>query len=324
MTARPPAVSVLMTAYNREPFIGAAIESVLAQRFGDFELLIVDDRSADRSVEIARTYERVDPRVRVVVNERTLGQFGNRNRAAALARGRLLKYHDSDDLMYPHCLEIMVALLDAEPRAGFGISAVRGWPGGPAPMLLSPRECYRREFLGFGLFMCGPASGLFRAEVFRDLGGFPEQGVPSDHLFWLRACARHHVLLMPGDLFWYRLHPGQELQRADAARQYAEVPGQVWRALADQACPLDPAERALARRNQVWTVARLTARDVRGGRLGLAWYRLRRAGPRPIDWIRYLRRPRRDGLAGTPLDDAGGIIVPPWLRGKPAPPRAAE
>ena len=63
----PPAVSVLMTAFNREQYVGAAIESVLAQTFSDFELVVVDDRSGDRTVEIARGYES-DGRVRVVVN----------------------------------------------------------------------------------------------------------------------------------------------------------------------------------------------------------------------------------------------------------------
>ena len=83
-----PAVSVLLTTYNRESFLASAIESVLCPDLQDFELLIVDDGSTDRTVEIARAYERLDSRVRVVVNERNLGQFRNRNRAAELARGR--------------------------------------------------------------------------------------------------------------------------------------------------------------------------------------------------------------------------------------------
>src|SRR5262249_21757694 len=102
-------VSVLVTSYNRERYIGASIESVLAQTFGDFELLVTDNCSTDHTLDVARGYERVDRRVRVVVNERNLGQFGNRNRAAELARAALIKYHDSDDVMYPHCLAAMVA-----------------------------------------------------------------------------------------------------------------------------------------------------------------------------------------------------------------------
>src|SRR4029077_967737 len=150
-----PLVSVLMTAYNRAAFIDSSIQSVLGQTLADFELLIVDDQSTDGTLEIARQYERRDCRVRVVVNERNLGDYGNRNRAAELARGSFLKYHDSDDLMYPHCLSVMVPMLQSEPRAGFGLTAGRLWPGGPCPMLLTPRMAYQREFLGEGLFMCG-------------------------------------------------------------------------------------------------------------------------------------------------------------------------
>ena len=86
----------------------------------------------------------------------------NRNEAASLARGEYLKYHDSDDVMYRHCLAVMVEALDAEPRAGFALSGSRDWPGGKCPMLLTPRLAYEREFLGTGLFHVGPACAMFR------------------------------------------------------------------------------------------------------------------------------------------------------------------
>ena len=171
-----PLVSVLLTAFNRESYLAASIESVLAQTWGDFELIVVDDRSTDGTIDIARRYERLDSRVRVVLNDRNYGQFANRNHAASLATAPFLKFHDSDDLMYPHCLGVMVPALRGEPRAGFGLSSSRAWPGGAVPMLLTPRQSYQREFLGFGLFMCGPAAALFRTDVFRDLGGFEDYG----------------------------------------------------------------------------------------------------------------------------------------------------
>ena len=86
-----PLVSVLITSYNREKYIASSIESVLAQTFGDFELLITDNCSTDSSVEIANEYASRDARIRVVVNETNLGQFGNRNRAMTLARGQYIK-----------------------------------------------------------------------------------------------------------------------------------------------------------------------------------------------------------------------------------------
>jgi glycosyltransferase involved in cell wall biosynthesis len=306
-------VSVLMTAYNRERYIAAAIESVLAQTFTDIELIIVDDDSTDATVAIARRYEQLDPRVHVHVNPVNLGDYANRNHAARLARGRYLKYHDSDDLMYPHCLKTMVQALDAEPRAGFAMTTAWAWPGGPSPMLSTPRMSYQREFLGFGLFMCGPSCGLFRRDVFRALGGFDDIGVASDYAFWLKACARYSALLVYADLFWYRQHAGQELHSRKAARQYAELPRVVWAALHAPDCPLERGELGTARRNFVWTIAKQSYRDLRRGRFGLAFYRYRRAGVSLLDWMRYLRRPRRHALAGTPLGPDGDVLIPAAL-----------
>ena len=308
-----PAVSVLMTSYNREAHIAEAIESVLAQWYEDFELLIVDNCSTDGSVAIAREYEAKDRRVRVHVNERNLGQFGNRNRAAQLARAPLMKYHDSDDLMYPHCLAVMVPPLQAEPRAGFGLSLSRDWAGGPAPMLLTPRMLYQREFLSYDRpLLAGPACGLFRTRVFLDLGGFEDRGMPSDNLFWLKACARVNVLALPGDLFWYRRHAGQLLQSPQAVMQYTIMAGERLRALAAPECPLLPDEREEATRAVMVELAREVAADLRAKRWGAARARLQHAGVSAVDLARELRRPRRDGMAGTPLDEHGEYLVPDW------------
>jgi glycosyltransferase involved in cell wall biosynthesis len=262
-------------------------------------------------VAVARRYE-ADPRVRVVVNERNLGDYPNRNRAALLARGEFLKYHDSDDVMYPHCLATMLAPLRAEPRAALALSASWSWPGGPCPMLLSPRMAYQREFLGGGLFMGGPSAGLFRADDFRRVGGFPERGVGSDYLFWLDACARLWTLLVPGDLYWYRTHQQQELVSPMAAREYAMVAGEAWRALESPTCPLTPEERETARRNVAYNTAKLCVRDVRRGRAGIARVRLAHANLGWRDWVRYLRPPRRRLLAGTPLDEGRDYVIPGW------------
>jgi glycosyltransferase involved in cell wall biosynthesis len=184
-----PAISVLLAVYNREPYIAASIDSVLAQTHTDFELIICDDGSTDATRAIVEKYAKRDARIRFAVNERNLGQFENRRYAASLARGVYLKYHDSDDVIYPHCLETMLRALDAEPRAAFALSGSHHWPGGPCPMLLTPRLSYEREFLGSGLFHLGPAAALFRADAFRELGGFPVAGVATDYQFCHEACA---------------------------------------------------------------------------------------------------------------------------------------
>ena len=307
-----PRVSVLLTTYNRERYVASSIESVLGQTFGDFELVVSDNCSTDGTLEIVRAYERRDPRIRVFVNAQNIGQFPNRNHAVELARTPLLKYHDSDDLMYPHCLDVMVKMLLSEPRAGFGLSTGWAWPGGPCPMLLTPRMAYQREYFGTGLFMCGPSGAIFRAEVFRELGGFVDRGAPSDYLFWLRACARVSVVLLPADLFWYRMHSTQEFQSDKAQGEYALAAAEAWRALDAPECPLTPEEREQAKRNRTYHLAKRTLQDARRGRWRSARQRLRQSGLGLADWAKYLRPPQRDLMAGTPVDVHGEFVIPRW------------
>ena len=296
-----PRVSVLLTTYNRESFVAESIESVLAQSLTDFELVICDDQSHDGTVDIINHYARRDSRIRFSVNERNLGDYRNRRRVASVAQGRFLKYHDSDDVMYRHCLATMVDLLEAEPRAAFALSGARDWPGGPCPMLLTPRLAYEREFLGSGLFQQGPASALFRADAFRELGGFPEVDYSGDYLFWLRACATVNVLLVPGDLFYYRVHPGQEFTKPASVEAYARGAAEAWRMLNSAQCPLSGDALEIGKRNFVFGQARVVGRHLKNGRFRSAVIRLRYGGLGPGDWVTYLRPPRRSSSAGTPV-----------------------
>jgi len=296
----PPALSVLMTAYNRAAYIGEAIESVLAQTFTDFELVVVDDCSTDGTADIATAYAARDGRVRVVRNQRNLGDYPNRNRAAELVRAPYFKYHDSDDVMYSHCLRVMHGMLASEPRAAFALSASRPWPGGACPMLLTPALAFEREFLGGGLFHVGPAAALFRTEFFRSLGGFPEMGIASDAIFWPRACRAGNVLLVPGDLFFWREHAGQEYARRQNRIDRARAARETWRALFDEGCPLSGDALEQARRNYAFIVARTAYRYCKRGELPSALASLRHSAVTPLQLLRYLRPPRRSPQAGTP------------------------
>jgi len=295
-----PLVSVLLTAYNREGYLGASIESVLAQTCGDFELIITDDRSSDGTLEIAREYQRKDCRIRVHANERNLGDYGNRNFAASLASGEFLKFHDSDDVMYPHCLEVMVRYLSASHSAAFALSAHRAWTGAACPMVSTPCLSYQREFLGFGMFNQGPANALFRTGAFRLLGGFDDVGPHSDLAFWLRVCRSVNVLLIPADLYWYRVHDGQHLRTGQAAFDQARAARFYWEALRHPECPLAGADLRMARRNVAFAAAKLAVRALKRGHLQLATAYLRHSGLSAGEWARYLRPPRRAAAAGAP------------------------
>ena len=108
-----PRVSIVMPTYNRKDTIRRAIDSVLQQRFADWELLIVDDGSTDGTKELVAG---IDPRVRVIVQENR-GVAGARNRALAEVRGGLVAFLDSDDAWTPHHLALATAFFDAHPEA---------------------------------------------------------------------------------------------------------------------------------------------------------------------------------------------------------------
>ena len=308
-----PKVTVVVTCFNRERYLKASIESVLSSSFENFELLVLDDASTDASVDIARGLAQADRRVRVVVNETNLGDYPNRNRALDLVATPLLKYHDSDDLMYPHCLETLVTLLDAEPSAGFALSSGRCWRGGPCPMLLTPRLAYRREYLGGGLFHCGPSGALFSTGVLRGFDGFPDRGVASDFCFWLKAAAKTPLVLAPGDLMWYRIHRGQEFFGERAARAYAVASGEAWKALVSADCPLTGEELSLAKRSCMHNLLRNSLYDARRGHLSFVRALFKSAGIRVRDVFRYLPRRTDDPKLGSPLDENDDYIVPSWL-----------
>src|SRR5580692_3062565 len=141
-----PLISVLMTSYNREKYIAESIKSVLASTYGDFELIIVDDCSTDRTVDIARSFANQDERVKVFVNDRNLGRFANRNLAAEYAKGTYLKYLDSDDLIYPSGLQTLADMMEGFPEAGYGLCSLEQDDDRIFPFILSPREAYERHF----------------------------------------------------------------------------------------------------------------------------------------------------------------------------------
>ena len=116
-----PRVTVFIPVYNREQYIGPAIESILSQSFSDFELLLVDDGSTDGSLRTMRAYP--DPRIRIVCNGYNLGIPKTRNRGLQLARGEYIALLDSDDLAVANRLFLQTQYLDQNPA----VVQVGGW-----------------------------------------------------------------------------------------------------------------------------------------------------------------------------------------------------
>jgi glycosyltransferase involved in cell wall biosynthesis len=204
---KPPEVSVLMTAFNREKFISEAIESVLSSTFKDFELIIVDDCSSDRTLEIARSYKLIDKRVKVYVNDNNLGDYPNRNIAASYAVGKYLKYLDSDDTMSHICLERMVNEMNKNPHCAFGITSRNL----KFVTIHYPENSFRTHFFERGILDVSPSATIIRKDVFFYQGGFSGIRCVSDFEFWLRIALSYPLIEMEKDLVYWRQHDEQEI-----------------------------------------------------------------------------------------------------------------
>lgn len=205
-----PLVSVLMTVYNREKYVGAAIESVLSQTYQNWELIITDDQSKDNSVSIAKSYADKDPRIHLYINKHNLGDYPNRNKAASLAKGKYLKYLDSDDLMYPWALQCLVSMMESHPDAKWGLLADND-NNRPYPYILSPKEAYHHHYFKSLLFHKAPLSSIISKESFDAVGGFTGKQHLGDYELWHILGRKYPVLLMPEGMAWWRMHEDQQM-----------------------------------------------------------------------------------------------------------------
>ena len=116
MSEARPLVSICMPAFNAERWLGAALESALRQTYAEFELVLADNGSTDRTLEIARSFD--DPRIRIETATETIGAVANHNRAIRLSRGAFVKLLHADDLLHPDCVEAMVSLAVSDEAIG--------------------------------------------------------------------------------------------------------------------------------------------------------------------------------------------------------------
>ena len=202
-----PLISVIMPVRNAGAYLAPAVDSVLAQTFADFELIIINDGSTDGSPEIIEEYARADSRVRAF-GQAGQGLVSALNRGLAKAAGRYLARMDSDDICLPQRFQAQVEALEARSELGVVGSAVltiddrdevtgqRVYPHGSA----------LRERLLHGDLLCHPAI-MGRTELFRQAGGYRAYYQHcEDYDLWLRLSALAELDNLTEPLLLYRVH----------------------------------------------------------------------------------------------------------------------
>jgi glycosyltransferase involved in cell wall biosynthesis len=205
-TAAAPVVSAIMCAYNTAPYIGEAIESVLAQTLSNWELIVVDDGSTDSTPDVLRRY--VDPRIRTIRFEKNRGRSTARNAGVDQARGRYIAICDSDDISFPTRFALQVAHLDAHPDIDVVSAQVAHFAGSNEPRVvvrfpLSSADI--RERLAQGRMGLAHGASMLRVESFRRYGGYCDEVLSAEDLeLFCRMADRCAFASLPDALVAYR------------------------------------------------------------------------------------------------------------------------
>lgn len=203
-----PEVTVLMPVYNSERHLREAVESILSQTFTDFEFLIVDDGSADRSIEIVESYD--DPRIVLIKNTTNRGTVHVLNQGINAAKGRYIARMDSDDISLPHRLEKQVRFMEANPAVGISGSAMRLIKGGKLSntRTLAESDSELKIALLFSTCFFHPTV-IIRTELAK-AHPYPDNLVyTQDYNYWTDLAGLTRFANLDETLLYFREHEGQ-------------------------------------------------------------------------------------------------------------------
>jgi len=246
MPAHSPKVSVIIPLYNAAPYIAACLDSVLAQTFDDFEIIVADDGSTDGSVEIVAQYRQRYPQKIFVVthpDRANRGITASRNLTIRQARGEYLAFLDNDDLWLPEKLASQVKVLETHPQvalvyAKMGFIDAKGQAiavnglrtfGDGAPN--QPAQIFSR------LLRKNPIPSLTvltRKNCLEEAGAFDEtMQYNEDRFVWSKMLYNRPAYFIPETMTLYRVHPANFSRQLAKARAHAEAEFQYFFKLID-------------------------------------------------------------------------------------------
>jgi glycosyltransferase involved in cell wall biosynthesis len=202
-----PRVSVILCAFNNEATIAQSVDGILGQSYTDFELIVIDDASTDRTPEVLAGY--ADPRLIRVRNASNLGPYRSANKGLKLARGEYIARHDADDVSLPDRFRLQVARMDESPElALLGTSyRVIGRTGQILETSLLPtqdRELRERQSRG-NVFLHGTV--MMRRSAIERAGGYREYfPVSQDYDLFLRLSELGEIANLAEPLYLFRFH----------------------------------------------------------------------------------------------------------------------
>ncbi|KAB8330883.1 glycosyltransferase family 2 protein [Scytonema tolypothrichoides VB-61278] len=235
-----PLVTICIPTYNGAKYLRECLDSVLAQTFTDFEVLLVDDQSSDETLSIAHEYAAKDARICVKQNERNLGLVGNWNRCIELAQGEWIKFVFQDDLIAPECLEKMLAM--SKPNSSIvccrrnfilepnihekiqtsfqNILTLANLFPGLTDICASDYCKAVLNNIGYN-YVGEPTAVMIRRDIFYKFGTFnPHLVQICDFEYWTRIAAHTGIIYVAETLATFRVHSHATTTKNHSARQY--------------------------------------------------------------------------------------------------------
>ena len=238
----PPLISICIPAYNGEAFIKQCLDSCLAQNFSSYEIVICDDGSTDKTIDIINEYVKKTPNIRFYKNESNLGLVGNWNKCLNLANGTWIKFLFQDDTMVANCLQIFADniadntkllvckrnfILEknaTEDKIDYYTNRVRTLEntGFYTSQIFSASTISKIAANNISLnFIAEPSLSLFKKEVISTLGNF-DQDLKQicDLEFLLRIASNYGLIYIPEKLCEFRIHENSTTEKNITSNNY--------------------------------------------------------------------------------------------------------
>jgi teichuronic acid biosynthesis glycosyltransferase TuaG len=213
-----PLISVIMPAYNSERYIAAALDSILAQTYTNWETIVVDDGSRDGTAEIVKSYVVKDARIKYVFQENQR-MAAARNKALSIAQGKYIAFLDNDDLFVPEKLVTQVAFMESHPECDISYGKIQHFYDGEPDVLYVNRNEGPLEGDAFRSFLwrnsVNVLQTMVRKELFEKYGAFQGKWPACDEQYLWVNFARHGAKFVAMDAVvgLYREHRGSDSHR---------------------------------------------------------------------------------------------------------------
>jgi glycosyltransferase involved in cell wall biosynthesis len=247
-------VSVVMAAWNAEPYVEAAVQSVLGQSYPILELIVVNDGSTDGTLARLKAIEANDRRLRVLTQPNQ-GFPSARNAALREARGEWIAVADADDVQLPDRIATQMSALARNPEVTVCGAGIEKWDGGDQAgitLTMVPGNAGIRALLPFESPLFDPTS-IYRASLVGEgsLAYDPSFRMAADYDFWSRLAARARFMNIPDIVTRYRRHPQQVTETAHKSGLSLKERGRVWTKVLRESLSIDASAEDLIHHESV-------------------------------------------------------------------------